>query len=73
MSSKLITITAKFGGSVIMLEDKCPPNSLCKCPSTAATAKIGKMPSKHYCHRQNVLLPLPPKIINRLADNLMGN
>ena len=30
MSSKLITTTAKFGSSV-MLEDKCPKNSLYKC------------------------------------------
>ena len=35
------------------LEDKCPPNSLHKCPpTTAATAKIGQMSSKHNRQRQ---------------------
>ena len=72
------------------LEDKCPPNSLCKCPpTTAATAKIRQMSSKHN-RRLNFkwgggcvsgcvteLDKCPPtttaKITNWLADNLLAN
>ena len=49
------------------LEHKCPPNSLYKCPpTTAATAKIGQMSSKHYRQRQmssNHYQPLPPELV----------
>ena len=45
MTSKSTTTTARCGSSVIKFEDKCPANSLYKCPltTTAAvtTAKFG--------------------------------